>query len=90
MKTSSLATPALVLGAVAGAFALLSITPTFVGLILTPLALLLSLGAVTMGHIAASRTEQSTRTALILSYSALAVTVGFFLYRTIAASMVLM
>ena len=87
MKTTSLAAPALILGVVSGAFALLSVTPTFIGLLITPMALLLSLGSVALAHIAASRTEQSTRAAMILSYAALAVTVGWFMFRTIAATM---
>ena len=85
--STSLATPAVVLGSVAAAFALLSVTPTFVGLLITPLALLLSLGAVALAHVAAGRSGQSMRTALIVSYAALAVTVGWFMFRTIAATM---
>ena len=83
-----LATPAVVLGVVAVAFALLSVTPTFIGLILTPLALLLAIGAVTLGHVAAGKTPSPSRLALVLSYVALAVTVGWFMFRTVAATMV--
>ncbi len=85
-----LATPAVVLGVVAIAFALLSVTPTFIGLLLTPLALILSLGAVALGHVSFARSTSPTKTALILSYVALAVTVGFFMYRTFAATMAVM
>lgn len=85
---SPLATPALVTGVVALAFALLSVAPSFVALIITPFALVLSLVAVALTHVAASKSDQSLRATFIVSYAALAVTVGWFLVRTVGAMMI--
>lgn len=87
---SSLATPAIVVGVVAVSIALISATPSFVAVLFMPLAFLLSLAAVIVAHVAASHTEHPPRTALILGYAALAVTVGSFMYRSFAAFSVLM
>lgn len=82
---SPLVTPATVLGAVAVAFALMSAIPSFIGLLITPLAMLLAVVALVLGYLAAGKSEDPVRLPIVLGYVALGITVGWFILRTVLA-----